>query len=273
MTKSIRGVDVVNWNPRRHLGRGPIARALPRMKRPNNFGDLLGPVIVAALARSLPRGRGRSGRLLSIGSILHLAHDGDVVWGTGKNGKTADDAHRWRTVDVRATRGPLTRDWLRSRGIDSPEVYGDPALLLPTVFPAFAESVRPRSRGITVVPNLHDVPRWRDAEGYLDPTTRLWQCVRTIAESSHVVASSLHGVIVAETFGVPASLLKPGAEDLFKYEDYYRGTGRALPPSASSIAEALQNPAPPITAWDREALLNAFPRDLWTGPESRISAA
>ncbi len=262
MSTRIRGIEVVNWNPRRHIGSGPIARALPRLSRPNNFGDLLGPVIVARLAQGLDRTR-RPGRLLAVGSILHLARDGDTTWGTGKNGKTSDAAHRWTTLDVRATRGPLTRRWLADRGVGAPAVYGDPGLLVPTVFPEFAATVNPRSRGESIVPNLHDAPAWRRAPGFVDPTTKLWDCIRAIAESDHVIASSLHGLIIADAFNVPASLLAPGAEDTFKYRDYYEGTGRDLPHMSRSLEEARKNPAPPLSGWSPDALLAAFPADLW----------
>ncbi|WP_243075664.1 polysaccharide pyruvyl transferase family protein [Microbacterium sp. SS28] len=268
----LRGVELVHWNPRRHIGDGRIARALPRLKRPNNFGDLLGPLIVKELAKSVP-GRADERRLLSVGSVLHFGREGDTVWGSGRNGKISDDAYRFTHLDVRAVRGPRTRAWLAERGIDAPAVYGDPALLVPTIFREFAASVVPRKRGVTVVPNLHDVPRWKDEPGFLDPTTRVWKTIRTIAESSHVVASSLHGIILAETFGVPASLVLPGAEDLFKYHDYYEGTGRTLPPSSQTVAEALENPAPPIADWDPQPLLNAFPADLWTGAAARKTHA
>ncbi|WP_344090381.1 polysaccharide pyruvyl transferase family protein [Microbacterium deminutum] len=261
-TIRIRGVQVVHWNPRRHLGSSRLARALPRVPRVDNFGDLLGPLVVRRLARSAP-GRGDGRRLLAVGSILHFAKDGDVVWGTGRNGKIPDEDHRFANLDVRAVRGPLTRAWLLDRGIDTPRVYGDPALLLPTVFPEFAASVVPLKRGVTIVPNMHDAPQWRHADGFLDPTARLWTCIRTIAESSHVVASSLHGIIVAETFGVPVSLMLPGAEDLFKYRDYFGGTGRELPHAATMIEEALDHPAPPLTGWDPQPLLQGFPRELW----------
>lgn len=264
MTIYLRGVEIVHWNPRRHLGSGRLGRKLPRLVRVNNFGDLIGPVVVRELAKSAP-GRAEGRRLLSVGSTLHFAKDGDTVWGTGRNAKMPDDLHRFGALDVRATRGPLTRAWLAERGIAAPAVYGDPALLLPTLFPRFTESLARRSRGVTIVPNLHDAPKWRDSDGFLDPTSRLWRCVRTIAESSHVVASSLHGIIIAETFGVPASLLLPGVEDLFKYRDYFEGTGRELPHTASTLREALDNPAPPIADWRPQPLVDAFPRDLWSG--------
>lgn len=261
-TTNIRGVKVVHWNPRRHLGTSRLARSLPRVRRVNNFGDLIGPLVVGQLARSLP-GRGHDRRLVCVGSILHFAKDGDVVWGTGRNGKITDAEHTWTNLDVRAVRGPRTRAWLLGRGIDTPAVYGDPGLLLPTVFPKFAASVVREKRGVTVVPNMNDAATWRDVDGFLDPTARLWTCIRTIAESSHVVASSLHGIIVAETFGVPVSLMLPEAEDLLKYRDHFEGTGRELPHASTTLEEALDNPAPPLAEWDPQPLLDAFPRDLW----------
>ncbi len=264
MTINIRGVEIVHWNPRPRLGTTGVASSVPRLGRLNNFGDLIGPVVVRELARSAP-GRTKGRRLLSVGSTLHFARDGDTVWGTGRNGKTTDEEYRFTTLDVRAVRGPRTRGWLVDRGIAAPEVYGDPALLIPTVFPEFTAGISRGSRGVTVVPNLHDAPQWRGVDGFLDPTTRLWSCIRTIAESTHVVASSLHGIIIAETFGVPASLLLPSVEDLLKYHDYFEGTGRVLPHASTTLEEALANPAPPLQGWDPQPLRDAFPGDLWTG--------
>lgn len=254
----VRGIEVVHWNPLRARISGPLGRILP--KRPvNNFGDVLSPLVVERLALTrefapVPR------RLLAIGSILHFAADGDVVWGTGINGKIPLDEVRARRLDVRAVRGPLTASWLRSMGVEVPGVYGDPGLLAPSLL-KIKRSPRPL-RGVTIVPNLYDIPRWRRAKGFLDPRNDIETVVRSIAESERVVASSLHGLVIADALGIPASLLQAAREPLFKYEDYYEGTGRRLPHVSSSLEEALDNPAPPLDT-DLEALTNAFPADLW----------
>src|SRR5262245_34695642 len=56
-----------------------------------NFGDYLSSVIVSKMAADagcfLDEERPVPVRLLGIGSILHFARDGDVVWGSGVNGK------------------------------------------------------------------------------------------------------------------------------------------------------------------------------------------
>lgn len=49
----------------------------------------------------------------------------DTIWGTGINGKVSEDLHKFEKLDVRAVRGPLTRNYLISKGINCPEVYGD----------------------------------------------------------------------------------------------------------------------------------------------------
>ena len=54
----------------------------------------------------------KTGKILSIGSVLHFAENGDTVWGTGRNGKIAEDKHIFSALDVRAVRGPKTKEYL-----------------------------------------------------------------------------------------------------------------------------------------------------------------
>lgn len=254
---------VVHWNPTRPRFRGRFGNCVRARVAVNNFGDLLGPVVVAGeLAR-----RGLTGtmsqRLLAVGSILHFAQDGDVIWGAGANGKMPADAHKFGDLDVRAVRGPRTREFLRSRSISAPAVYGDPGLLVPYAMP---EALRWRENSryrVTVVPNLNDVAEWEHVDGFLDPRAGLKKCVRRIAQSDLVVGSSLHGIVVAEALGVPARLIISNVESSFKYADYYEGTGRENFRAASSMAEALSRGGERPPRWSSEPLLDAFPEDLW----------
>ncbi|WP_149543143.1 polysaccharide pyruvyl transferase family protein, partial [Serratia marcescens] len=100
-----------------------------------NAGDHLAKVIVEQMLilqdKEIMDKKSSSNKLLSIGSVMHFANQGDCVWGTGVNGKIPLDKLNFSRLDVRAVRGPKTRKVLQDKGIDVPEVYGDPALLLP----------------------------------------------------------------------------------------------------------------------------------------------
>jgi pyruvyltransferase len=253
---------VVHWNPRAALGTGRILTRIKVGPRVDNFGDMLGPHIVARLRTSLGLGpaRSRSQRLLAVGSIMHLARDGDVVWGTGINGKMLQEAYP--RLDVRAVRGPLTAERLRRGGVHVPDVFGDPGLLIPRLWTDDELGIERGTTGTVLVPNLHD--RARFPADAVDPQGDFAACIRTIASADLVVASSLHGIVVAEAYGVPAVLVTSSTEPPFKYDDYYAGTGRARPAAVATWQEGLDAaPAPPITGWSPEPLLAAFPADLW----------
>ncbi|GAA0533919.1 polysaccharide pyruvyl transferase family protein [Pigmentiphaga daeguensis] len=202
-------------------------------------------------------------RLLAIGSILHFAKDGDVIWGSGVNGKIPESTHQFKKLDVRAVRGPLTRKFLRERSIPVPEVYGDPALLLPILFPSRFQKTK-KTRKLAVVPNLHDLNLIQHDESLISPLLPWHQVVDAIVGSELVVSTSLHGLIIAEAFGVPARYLRLSeTESLFKFEDYYRGTGRSNIPYARTLQEAIKMDEMPPPAIDYQSLLAAFPIDLW----------
>lgn len=255
--------ELVHWNPRRRLGSGPVLRRIPLRSRIENFGDMLGPWIVRRICET--RGLGAevasSPRLLSVGSIMRLGRGGDVVWGTGVNGKSADKGP-FPIFDVRAVRGPLSAEVLRKSGNSVPEVFGDPALLIPHLWSDKELGIVRGSGGLLFVPNLHD--RGRFPADAMDPTAAFVDCVRAIASATHVVGSSLHAMVIADAYGVPSTLVRSQSEPTFKYEDYYRGTGRAAPAIVPTWEAGISaETAAPITNWDASALLDAFPSELW----------
>lgn len=229
-----------------------------------NFGDELSPQIVGFMLaqRGLTVKSVPSRRVLAIGSVMHLAGDGDVVWGSGVNWKLDPNVHRFKTLDVRAVRGPLTRDFLLSRGIDCPPVYGDPGLLVSKIFPAAVDDVRVDH---VVVPNLNDMKLFADEPNLVSPYEPVRDVLDKIARAGLVVASSLHGIIAAESYGVPARAILPAghAESVGKYQDYYLGTGRRDVEVARSLGEAFEMGGAPLPVIDTAALEAAFPWDLY----------
>jgi pyruvyltransferase len=257
--------EVVHWNPKRwtRAGLGPVSRWIPRRRGFDNFGDLLGPLIVRRLheRRGLGRATGRSPRLLAVGSIMRLAAAGDVVWGAGINGKSVEGA-QFPVLDVRAVRGPRTAHVLRGFGNTVPDVFGDPALLIPHLWSDSELGVRRRTGGTVLMPNYNDLRHW--PAHAVDPRGDVWQRVRLLASAQRVVASSLHAIVIAEAYGVPAVLVASTREKPFKYEDYYEGTGRNAPETAHDWEAGMTaDAAPPLKDWDHERLMAAFPVDLW----------
>ncbi|WP_206447325.1 polysaccharide pyruvyl transferase family protein [Agrococcus sp. KRD186] len=270
-------VEVFRWLPMR--------RAVIPEHQPVNFGDELAIEVVRAMAVShgldtappptlsepeepLSSDEGAPvpvpkalARLLSVGSVLHFAADGDVVWGAGINGKIAN-AISSTSLDIRSVRGPLTRAVLAEAGIDCPAVFGDPALLLPRLMPELTRR-RPTTRPLSVIPNLNDLPSMLGEPWLVQPTEPFAHVIHAIAESEVVVSSSLHGIVLAEAMGVPVRPMRSGAEHRFKYDDYAEGTGRRPFELAATVAAALaMGPLPPLE-WDPAPLEAAFPADLW----------
>ena len=215
-----------------------------------NVGDAIAPVLIERLLGIKPVWAAKGSRLLTVGSIVCHSKPGDTLWGSGIH--TGSDAGGWRAHDKTflAVRGPHTRKFVMGRGGKCPEVYGDPALLLPTIHPVALSPIRE----LAIMPHLDDDAGWNFGHSrgvYTINTGWPWERVITeICNSAHVVSSSLHGVIIAEAYGVPvtwaSSIKRPG-----KFEDYFAGVSRTpsqcLPWSKAVEQQpiTLQQSAPP----------------------------
>lgn len=233
-----------------------------------NFGDRLSSVvcrqILATRYLSLDDQVERTSRLLAIGSILHFAEEGNHIWGSGWNGKVGEEHFKPADLTVHAVRGPLTAEFLRKRAIHVPDVFGDPALLVPQLF---KERFHPDPvEDYVFIPNLHDIALVENQPNVVSPLWGWNVVVQAIVSARQVLASSLHGLIVAEAFGVPARYVRLSeTEDPFKYKDYYLGSGRteAEFTYARSIEEGLEMGGAPAIRYDPAPLMQAFPFELW----------
>ncbi len=183
---------------------------------------------------------------------------------TEKNSNKSD--YTFTNLDVRAIRGPLSRQFLQDNfQINCPEIYGDPALLIPNLFPEFQPSTNPTYDYI-IIPHYSEVHLFpkSDTNNIIYATDPWNEVIEKIIDSKFVISSSLHGVIVAEAFGIPAKLLRiTETEPLFKFQDYYLGTGRSGFTFATSIEEALEMGGEPPIECDLEALYYSFPFEYW----------
>ena len=98
----------------------------------------------------------------------------------------------------------------------------------------------------------------------LSPRDGVETILRTLVQSELVVATSMHPIIVAEAFGVPARSIVNRSEPEFKFADYFLATGRPDYERASSAAEAIDMGGERPSEIDLEPLLASFPIDLFT---------
>lgn len=230
-----------------------------------NVGDMLSPVVVEFLLRKHDLMRNasssRTRHLYAVGSIIDGGYQDAIVWGSGLlRGKDHYWWHRFRKLDIRAVRGPLTRQALMNNGYECPKVYDDPAILMPLFYQPEDQEKKYTFR---VVPHMIYGSTYPNC---LSPYTESWkEFIDGLVQSELVISSSLHGIILAEAYGIPAILLNDHDMNLFKYRDYYHSTGRYKIPVARSVEEALtMTPLPlPDLSELRESLLRAFPTDLW----------
>lgn len=246
----------------------------------NNFGDCLSLELVKRIVQSpvkvYQKKTATPGpKLLAIGSILFFANQHDVIWGSGTNGKKPYKSdYTFDTLDIRAVRGPLTRSFLmHTLHVSCPEIYGDPALLLPYFFPEFRKKKEP-SLDYLIIPHYSENKAFpKNNDPHIVYTTEPWEVVlRKILDSKFVISSSLHGIIVAEAYGIPARWLRVSeSEPLIKYQDYYAATNRPHYRPATSVEEALALGGEPPFQCDLRRLYEAFPFEYWPNTPFKTS--
>lgn len=170
-----------------------------------------------------------------IGSIIGPYTDKlTIIWGSGiikpdmpiPNGP----------LKVCSVRGPLTRQILLKHNIECPEKYGDPALLVSQYYKPKIQ----KKYEIGIIPHYSD-----EANEVLNnfckehPETTIihmtgyknWHEIpNKILSCKRIISSSLHGLIIADSYGIPNSWVKfsdkIGVNDNFKYWDYFASVGR-----------------------------------------------
>lgn len=202
--------------------------------------------------------------LYSIGSIIQGGAQNATIWGSGiKNGEEDISIlmKKTRKLDIRLVRGPKTREVLIKSGYDCPKKYGDPALIMPLIY---TPKEKEKKEYIVV---LHHATERNIDNNCITPLNDNYQdFIDIIYNSKLVISSSLHGIILAEAYGIPAILLTDKVtRNLFKYDDYYQSTGRKNYPIANSIEEALTLVPSYLDGLEKiqKDIIETFPFDLW----------
>ena len=176
---------------------------------------------------------------LCVGSIISwLTTPKSIIWGSGIQFPTDQIIHNGKVVKpkkVLAVRGPLTRDVLLSRGIDCPEIYGDPALL----FPKYYTSPVQKKYKCGIIPHFKDkksayLQRFVDNENYkiinIQDFSDWRKFIDDINSCEYIISSSLHGIIIADAYGIPNSWVEFDRKDLkrFTFQDYFASVNKNI---------------------------------------------
>lgn len=166
-----------------------------------------------------------------IGSTIDLrADERSIIWGAGIIDGSVTELPKFK--GIRAVRGPKTREKLLSLGIACPEIYGDPALLLPLHYIPDIE----KTHRIGIIPHFHDLERVRRKIEYSKNIKLIdirhygeWTSfIDDILSCEMIASSSLHGLIVSFAYGIPNAWVEfpEGAlRDRFKYDDFFASIG------------------------------------------------
>lgn len=242
-----------------------------------NFGDLLSPWLASRMSGApVVYARPNVPHVVAVGSIASNARRNSIVWGSGLMGFET----KWRiprAARYAAVRGPLTRSLLRNIDYDVPRVYGDPALLTPLYF--FPAVEKKHEVGLVVrwsETRWHQVAVSGDVKVINLATNDVEGTIRDIMSCRSVASSSLHGLVLADAYGIPNAWLnsdggvggsRPGGGE-FKFYDYFASVNKLRHAQDFDIAdgtltaEALHSRLAfsdePIE-FDRRALLDACP--------------
>ncbi len=276
-----------------------------------NFGDALSYSLTKKLANSnVTYAPIVEAELLATGSLLGDGHlffgseDKGIsdkaphlhVWGSGflepqiPEGKV----HRYRTMSIHAVRGVKTASVLKAVGYLAEEdqpALGDPGIL-------YADFLLPNWRNLEKKFDIALIPHRQDQVAALRMARELRKIglkvkyvdvmlsepidvLRDIAMSHKVLSSSLHGIIVADSMGIPnrrfvsnkfASCSEVKRQiSHYKFDDYYSAFGLKSPHYVTEN-DILQNPREVVSAIAKQdvvpcdkveqckaALLSSFP--------------
>jgi pyruvyltransferase len=208
-----------------------------RVFNTKNYGDAISVLVIekifkikvehSVLSNTYPV----DDHVISMGSIMDYVTSDSIIWGTGYIEESSYLGRKYLLSGVKpkmihAVRGKLTRNKLISEGVDCPEVYGDPALLLPLIYSLenkikYKYGLIPHYVDVNhnLIKEIPDVSLINIMTGHFP-----YLLLDKISEVEIVISSSLHGLIVAVAYGKPCIWVKfsnriVGGE--FKFLDFF----------------------------------------------------
>lgn len=202
-------------------------------KGKKNFGDLLTPLLIKRFTNlSSEWSDAAHSELAMVGSIIeHLPSDWKgVIAGCGSLHDITKVA--FPRAKILALRGPLT-----AKGLKGDFILADPGLLADELVPLQAKEY-----------DLGIIPHWTDTTLEHNPIFKKYspkiirvsddplKVIAEIGKCKKIISSSLHGIIVADAFGIPRRIEIPPLAlsntkregGLFKWRDYSLSIGMEL---------------------------------------------
>lgn len=199
-----------------------------------NFGDAASPMLVSGLSGLKVLSVNKTVNIrgvteyAAIGSILQWVDSRVLeVWGSGFISR--DSTFKIKPRRVHAVRGPLTRELCVNQGVECPQIYGDPAMIL---FSKFKTLKREPIYELGIVPHYVDAGHKyvralaRDRKvRVIDVLQDPYDVAREYMKCRYIASSSLHGVILADVLSIPSRWISISGNVSgkgFKFIDYYR---------------------------------------------------
>ena len=157
--------------------------------------------------------------LLGIGSIISQGNRHSIIWGSG----FLTSKQIFRGGQICAVRGKYTNALLQEQGLKGTSVLGDPALLIPIL-------VKPsdKKNDVAIIPHWSETDffqrEYGDKYKIIDLRTKeVEHVISEITSCRYILSTSLHGIIVAHAYGIPALWIKFSTleNDDIKFYDYF----------------------------------------------------
>lgn len=241
----------------------------------NNIGDALNPFLFKELFGKEPHNikysinTGLFPVYSFIGSVLDNSGVRNLhVLGSGfRNEKST---LKIKPKKVYACRGPLTRKKMIDLGVPNvPEIYGDPAILLPKYFDV--DTIQNYKMGLIphyVDQSLEIIDKYKSENEvkFIDVFSNMTEFISGIKSCKFTISSSLHGVILSQAYGVPSVWVKFSDKvggGNFKFNDYYNSLEMQVSPVVLSkdvipIDELGKKALLPDLSFQAKALFDTF---------------
>lgn len=193
-----------------------------------NFGDLISKKIIEGVTNSnVVISTADEAEIVAVGSVIDGMESwfpkAKIIWGSGflHDGSTVDNTD----IKIAAVRGKLTANRLNFEG-----PLGDPGLLVNKYFEKSEKKFK-----IGIIPHYADQNNafWNQFSGedvlVIDVHREPEAVIKDITSVELVISSSLHGLIVADSFGIPNYWVAlHNSVGRYKFKDYFSAVNREV---------------------------------------------